>query len=106
MVNLRRKLLEELLFSGLSEIRFLDELNSSKQMYFDLLQGNNFTTHLYKRITSETMSKINCKYYDSNEFNMKIANSGVFFSLLHVNLQSSFKNYAVLKAHLDTGFAL
>ncbi len=79
----------------------LEELTLPRIKFCALLEENNFTKQLRKSITQESLNVINCKYYDADEFNTCVGSSNTSISLVHVNLQSSFKNYGLLKAHLD-----
>ncbi len=67
----------------------------------DLLKDLDFTMHLNQMVPRETAKMINCKYYDESEFNSKVKSSNITLSLIHVNLQSSYMNYNMLKAHLE-----
>ena len=52
-------------------------------------------------VPNEISNYVDCKYYDENEFNVMYQTVNSLISVLHVNLQSSFKNYGILCAHLQ-----
>jgi len=94
---------KELPFYNVSHVIFLDEITSDKKKFYGLLEENCFTKLLEKCITKETGNAINCKYYDIEDLNVCTKNDSehIYLSMLHVNIQSSFKNFGVLKAHLS-----
>ena len=60
---------------------------------------NNYLKHTIPHEQLEYVS--DCKYYDDEAFNMKFSTMKTSLSILHVNLQSSYKNFGRLKAHLQ-----
>ena len=51
---------------------------------------------------SKVTKSLNCKYYDLTEFNETSYITDGLITIIHINPQSSFKNYNLLKAHLDS----
>ena len=94
--------LRELPFYTVSNIMLIDEFVPSKVKYWQQLEDNNFTKYLQQCLTQESIDIINCKYYDIDQFNICTKDFKNTMSLIHVNLQTSFKNFAVLKSYLDS----
>ena len=54
-----------------------------------------------QNVSQNLLNDINCKYYDEDLFNEMAGSKSCMFSVLHCNLQSSFKNFGLLKANLS-----
>ena len=88
-------------FSRLSNYQLSIELSSSKCNIKEMLESHDFNNKLKESVPREILDNvIKCKYYDDKEFNSISKCSNSLLSIIHVNLQSSFKNFALLRAHL------
>ena len=87
-------------FHSLSKFQLNIEFEKTKVKYKHLKENNNFQLHFDNKLTKDQLQTYNCKYYDEEAFNQKAANKPCQLSLIHCNLQSSFKNFALLKANL------
>lgn len=92
--------LEIMPFYKLTNYQLSLELGKTKLVYTELLENNNFHLHLGKNVPEHLLKTISCKYYDEELFNRSFVSKKCKLSLLHCNLQSSFRNFGYLKANL------
>jgi hypothetical protein len=88
-------------FSSLSNFQLSLEFQVAKRKYTELLYDNPLQKKLLQDVPNYMPHNFNCHYHDENSFNELIKNKNPSLSLLHINLQSSTKNYSLLKAHLS-----
>ena len=88
-------------FFTLTNNQLRDTFQSNRQRLVDTSSNFQLFQTLHKKVPEECLDHVNCQYYDENEFNATMHNKHPSFSVLHVNLQSSFRNYGTLKACLD-----
>ena len=55
---------------------------------------------MVENIVKDQINTFTCKYHDEKSFNELIQDKKCSLSLIHANLQSSFKNFALFKANL------
>ena len=87
-------------FHKLTNYQLSLELHTTKVLYTDLLENNNFHLHMAENVPEYLLKTISCKYYDEESFNRMSAGKKSKLSILHCNLQSSFRNFGYLKANL------
>jgi hypothetical protein len=88
-------------FSQLTNFRLGLEFQIARVKYTDMLENNDFQMHLMENITEDIANTFDCRYYDDDSFNLMIKKLDSGLSLLHINLQSSFAKFGLLKAHLQ-----
>ena len=98
--ELLKKMLCMMPFYTLSNFQLCEELQASKTKFEELLKNQDLNIFLQKSIPKETLDAINCKYYSVDDFNTTFSSYEKSLSVIHVNLQSSYGNYGILKAHL------
>lgn len=96
-----KKLLCCMPFYTLTNFQLLEEFQAPRTKFVDMLKENDFSTFLQKSVPKETLDVINCKYYSVDDFNTNFSSVNTLLSMIHVNLQSSYGNFGVLKAHLE-----
>ena len=96
--------LKELPFHEISNFQLCSEFESVRTKFENLLTENRFTKTLQDTFSSEVTNTFKCKYYDNTSFNNMIKDSkhDIGLSVFHINLQSSFKNFAHLLAEITT----
>jgi len=94
-------LLTDMPFYNLTNFQLSIEFQLAKTKYTDMLENNSLQRHLMENIPEQMLNNFKCKYYDEEMFNLLVKGKQKFVSLLHINLQSSLKNYALLKVHLS-----
>ena len=88
----------------LSNLQLIEEYQLPRTKFTEFLKIHNLQSCLDKGLSEEVTKSLNCKYYDLTEFNetrYTYITDGLI-TINHINLQSSFKNYNLLKAHLDS----
>ena len=93
-------LLKELPYSNLNNFQLKLCLDTTKIKFNDLITQNPLHKTLIQATTYEAFETISCKYYEQDKFINMTKETPIQMSILHINLQSSFKNLALLKANL------
>jgi len=96
-----RTILMQMPYFNLTNFQLSLEYELAKTKYTDMLESNCIQKHLVKNIPPDLLNTFQCKYYDEETFNAMVRGKNVSFSMLHINLGSSIKNYSLLKAHLS-----
>jgi hypothetical protein len=94
------KILSLMPFYNLTNYQLCLEFQIARVRYSDFLENNSFQSHLAENISENLLNTFSCKYFDEESFNRMIDHKNFNISLLHCNLQSSFRNYGYLKANL------
>lgn len=89
-------------FHGLTNYQLVQELRPEGLIIKDKLADLNFKAFLERTVPAELNDIGSCRYYDVPDFKVMHRKLKGTISLIHVNLQSGYKNYSVLKSHLDT----
>jgi len=94
--------MNDLPFSGLTNAQLKEEFELPRTRLKNLLEENEFVKYLKDAVPREQLEYVTeCEYYDYEMFNKKFGDNFNLFSVLHVNLQSSYKNFNLLKMHLE-----
>jgi hypothetical protein len=94
--------IKEMPFSSLLNYQLEEEFETAKIKFGELLHTHNFSNYMYDSMPNQIVSNIDCAYYDIEGLNSVLSKNNGNFSVLHINLQSSFDKYALLKAYLFT----
>ncbi|ELU01230.1 hypothetical protein CAPTEDRAFT_204820 [Capitella teleta] len=88
-------------FSQLSNYQLSLVFQSAKRKYTEMLENNPLQAKLLQDIPNLLPQNLKCQYHDDNSFNNLTNGKSPSLSLLHINLQSSTRNYSLLKAYLS-----
>ena len=99
-----RTCLKCLPFSDLTNAQLAEEIELPNVWIKNIVKDNVFYNYLKHAIPIEQLEYVtDCNYYDDADFNKKFGKNKDknLLSIMHVNLQSSFKNFGKLKAHMQ-----
>ena len=93
--------LRDMPFAQLSNLQLNQEFQNAKRKYNEFIKNNPLHKKIFENMPANILNSTSCQYHDDDSFNKLIKDIHPSLSLIHINLQSSTKNYASLKAHLS-----
>ena len=94
--------LEEMPFYSLFNYQLCDLYESCQMKYSDILENYSLKNFVAQNAPKQLSETSECNYYDIDTMNTMCASVTSSTSVFHINLQSSFKSYGLLKAYLST----